>query len=304
MKIVFMGTPSFAVSALKTLYSSDHRICSVYTRPPKKSGRGQHKNISAVHKYALENNLDIQTPKKLSEDIDLNYIKKIKADVCVVVAYGLILPKSFLNTTSFGCINVHASLLPRWRGAAPIQRSIMAGDKETGISIMRMDSGLDTGDIISQKSISITLNTKFSELEENLSKIGADELINVLDKLSTGKITERKQEEELATYAKKIEKHETKINWSNSAEIIDRQVRAFSKNPGAWTLLDGKRLKILDGEIINKTFIAGKIIDPTFIISCGLKSYRPIIVQLEGKKIMEISEFLKGVNLKVNSKLS
>ncbi len=303
MKIVFMGTPSFALPALNALVLSNNTICSIYTQAPKKSGRGKKINKSVVHNFADKNNIDVKTPKKLTDDIDAKYIKEIHADLCVVAAYGLILPESFLNAPQFGCINIHASLLPRWRGAAPIQRAILAGDKETGITIMKMNKDLDAGNILSQSKIQITSKTNFSELEEKLSLLGAKELMKTLHQFQQKKIIGFNQEHNLATYANKLNKKESKINWSNSAKFIDSQVRAFSLNPGAWTLFKNKRLKIVSGSIINEKNPEGVIVDDLFTIGCSELSYRPEIVQLEGKKTMKIIEFLRGVKIDINSKL-
>ncbi len=303
MKIVFMGTPSFALPVLNALSLSKNKICTIYTQAPKKSGRGKKVNKSAVHNFAVENNIQVKTPKKLTTDTDAYHIKKIKADICVVAAYGLILPESVLSAPLLGCINIHASLLPKWRGAAPIQRSILAGDNETGITIMRMNRELDSGNILSQAKIKITQKTNFSDLENSLSIIGANELMKVLKNFSENKIKEIEQEHKLATYATKLKKIESKINWSKSAKTIDYQVRAFSFSPGAWTVFKGKRLKILSGKIINKTYSQGIIVDNLFTIGCGECSYRPELVQLEGKKAMNISEFIKGIEIQINTKL-
>tara|TARA_B100000676_G_C17930885_1_gene760821 strand:- start:255 stop:1154 length:900 start_codon:yes stop_codon:yes gene_type:complete len=295
-----MGTPSFALPALNSLFLSKNTICSVYTQNPKKSGRGKKINRSAVHIFADKNNIKVRTPQKLTTNIDATYIKKLKADLCVVAAYGLILPESVLNAPLLGCINIHASLLPRWRGAAPIQRSILAGDKETGITIMKMNKFLDSGNILSQVKTKITSKTNFSELESNLSSIGAKELMKILDQLPQKRIKEIKQEDKLATYAKKLDKIEGKIDWSKSAKFIDCQVRAFSFYPGAWTIFKSKRLKVLSGSIINQTNPKGKIVDNLFTIGCGEFSYRPEVVQLEGKKAMNVLEFLRGTELQIN----
>ncbi len=303
MRIIFMGTPSFSMPILRALYQSENTICSIYTQPPKKSGRGKKLNKSDVHEFGIKNNIEVKTPVKLTNNIDAEYIKKIKADICIVAAYGLILPESIINAPLYGCINVHASLLPRWRGAAPIQRAILEGDNETGITIMRMSLELDAGNIISQEKIKINRNINFSKLEKSLSEIGALELMKVLNAIQVAKFNEIKQNQELVTYANKIDKKESKINWSNSSDFIERQVRAFSMHPGAWTLLNGKRLKILEGKLVRQTSFQGEVLDNLFTIGCGDFSYRPSLVQLEGKNVMDISEFLRGAQIKIGTKL-
>ena len=303
MRIIFMGTPSFSLPALSALHQSKNTICSIYTQPPKNSGRGHKLNQSAVHKFGILNNIEVKTPKKLTKEIDAAYIKKIKADIGVVVAYGLILPKSILTAPLFGFINIHASLLPRWRGAAPIQRAILEGDQKTGITIMRMNSDLDAGNIISCKEVKINPITNFSKLEKILSEMGAVELMKVLNSFSGNRFDETQQNEKLATYANKIEKKESKIIWSNSSAYIDRQVRAFSIYPGAWSLLNGKRLKILEGEAISQPYFQGEVSDNLFTIGCGDFSYRPSLVQLEGKKVMKVAEFLRGAEVNIGTKL-
>ena len=229
MKLVFMGTPNFSVPALQALNESSHQICAVYSQPPRPAGRGKKLKVSEVHREALDMGLTVHHPKNFKSEKDQTIFRNLNADVAVVVAYGLLLPKPILSSPKLGCVNIHASLLPRWRGAAPIQRAIMEGDDETGICIMKMDERLDTGPVLSSRKIQITENDTAKILSERLSLVGSSLIVEVLDKLSDYKV--QSQSTVGITYASKIHKSEAKIDWSLPAQTIDRQIRALSPFP-------------------------------------------------------------------------
>ncbi len=249
MKIVFAGTPEFAAVALKQLILSEHAILGVYCQPDKKNGRGQKINFGAVKKLAIENHLPLFQPVDFKKEENIAQLKKLNADILIVAAYGLILPQSVLNLFPLGAINIHASLLPRWRGAAPIARAIEFGDLKTGISIMQMDEGLDTGDVLLQKECPILNTETADELHDKLALLGANLLFQVLEDLENNRIQKTKQNNDFATYAPKITKEEAAINWSENAEKITRKIRAFNSSPGAFTFLNKAIFKIWRAEV-------------------------------------------------------
>lgn len=299
MKIVFMGTSDFACPTLEKLIKErDFEIVAVYTREPQIAGRGHKITNSPIHNLALKHQLKIITPKTLRNPQSQKEFFDLKAEASIVVAFGLILPEEILRAPKFGCINLHPSLLPNWRGAAPIQRTIMAGDKETAISIIQMDSGIDSGDVLYQTKIPLTGQETYAELSQKLARDGAEVLIDVLKKLPTGKLLPVKQNGDLATYAKKIEKSECAIDWKNSAEEIERKIRALNGGLAAFFTHNGEKIKIFASEILNYKSSeneAGKILDDRFSIQCGKGIIRPLILQREGKKPMPIEEFLRGL---------
>ena len=301
MKLVFMGTPKFSVPALKALDQSTHQICAVYSQPAKPAGRGKKLNLSDVHKEALDLGLTIHTPGNFKSEKDQNIFRELKADIAVVVAYGLILPSQILLSPKHGCVNVHASLLPRWRGAAPIQRAIMEGDDETGICIMKMDEGLDTGPVLSSRKIQITENDTAKILSERLSLLGSNLIVEVLDKLSNYKV--RGQSTVGITYARKIHKSEAKIDWSLPAQTIDRKIRALSPFPGAWTEINGERVKLLASKVIDEENEPGMVLATGFSIACGQKAVEIIEAQRPGKSAQKSDVFLRGFRLQQGSKL-
>ena len=233
-RIAFMGTPEFAVPILEALAITGHQIAAVYSQPPRIAGRGQKERISRVHSKALSHGFEVRTPVNFKDVKEQEYFHQLNLDVAVVAAYGLILPESVLSAPNQGCINIHASLLPRWRGAAPIQRAIMAGDTETGITIMKMDQGLDTGPVLLQKSYLITKETTGQSLHDQLAALGAKLIIQALNDMISKRLVPRPQSKQGVTYAAKLEKEDGRINWAKSSAEIDRQVRALSKSPGAW----------------------------------------------------------------------
>ena len=301
MKLVFMGTPKFSVPALKALDQSKHQICAVYSQPPRPAGRGKKLNLTEVHKEALDLGLTVHTPRNFKSEKDQKIFRELRADIAVVVAYGLILPNQILSSPKLGCVNIHASLLPRWRGAAPIQRAIMEGDDETGICIMKMDEGLDTGPVLSSRKIQITENDTAKILSEKLSLLGSNLIVEVLDKLSDYKV--QSQSTVGITYASKIHKSEAKIDWSLPAQIIDRKIRALSPFPGAWTEINGERVKLLASKVIDKENEPGMVLDTGFSIACGQKAVEITEAQRPGKSVQKTDVFLRGFRLQQGSKL-
>ena len=305
LKVVFMGTPSFSVPILKAINNSNHKIVEVYSQPPNKKNRGLRVQNSAVHDYADKLNIPVRCPVKLDDESEINYLKKLKPDMVVVVAYGKILPEKLLNIENLSFLNVHASLLPRWRGAAPIQRAIMMGDKETGISIMKIVPKLDAGPILIQSKLSINNKINYVEMSEKMSDLGAKLIIDALELIKNNKANFTPQDETKVVYAKKIEKIESKINWNESAEEILAKIRAFYPNPGTWFELNGKRIKVTKAIAVEKTDKVGTIIDPNkMIIACKKNALQILELKKEGKKLMQVNEFLKGNKIKIGQILS
>ena len=304
-KIIFMGTPSFSVPILKAINNSNHKIIEVYSQPPKKKNRGLKVQNSAVHDYADKLNIPVRCPVKLDEESEINHLKRLKPDLVVVVAYGKILPKKLLNIENLTFLNVHASLLPRWRGAAPIQRAIMMRDKETGISIMKIVPKLDAGPILIQSKLSISNKINYEEMSEKMSDLGSKLIIDALELIKNNKANFTPQDETKVIYAKKIEKIETKIKWNESAEEILAKIRAFYPNPGTWFELNGKRIKIIKAIEVKKTDKEGAIIDQNkMIIACKKNALQILELKKEGKKLMQVNEFLKGNKIKIGQILS
>ena len=291
MRIIFMGTPDFAVPTLLALHEAGHEIAAVYSQPPRRAGRGKKERPSPVHAKAKELGLEVLHPTTLKDADALAEFRSLSADVAIVVAYGLILPQAALEAPKHGCLNVHASLLPRWRGAAPIQRAIEAGDTETGVTIMQMAAGLDTGPMLA--TVRVPINDKTSgELHDELAEIGAQLMAETLTRL--GQITPEPQDERQATYAAKIDKAEARIDWSKPAEVIERKVRAFSPFPGSWFELDEERIKLLRAEIVDAAGAPGAVLDDQLTIACGEAALRPVTVQRAGKPAMAAEEYLRG----------
>jgi len=294
-KIVFMGTSHFAVPILKSLYQNGYPVSSVYTQPPTKSNRGQKLNKSPIHLFSENISLDIRTPKKLRNNNDEEiYLSKLNPDIIIVVSYGQIIPKNLLNIPKYGFLNVHASLLPRWRGAAPIQRSLMSLDKETGISIMKINENLDEGPVYKQYALKISEKINSEELSEKLSLLASEKILNVLDNIYDAKINFIDQDHSKATYAKKIEKIEGKIDWSENADKIIGKINGLYPYPGAFFLFKGERYKILKAEKSNRSGLPGNVISEDFEICCGKGSIKVLTIQREGKKVQKIREFLLG----------
>jgi methionyl-tRNA formyltransferase len=303
-KILFMGTPMFAVPILKSIYQSNHKILEVYTQPPKKKNRGQKIGISPVHEYSNKINIPIRHPLTLESEEEFEHIKKMRPDISIVVAYGKIIPSKFLDLENTMFINIHASLLPKWRGAAPIQRAIMNSDKETGISIMRVESKLDTGPVLMKSKIEITKEINYEELSAQMSKLGAKLILEALDLIESGKASFISQNDKDATYAKKIEKVESKINWNLEAKKIIAKINALYPNPGSWFELMGSRIKIIKAIEINAKGAPGEIINKDFTIGCSYNAIQILELKKEGKNKISAVEFLKGNKLKIGSNIA
>ncbi len=297
-KIVFMGTPEFAVPTLELLLKSNHKILAVYSQPPSKANRGQKIKPSDVESFSKKNSLNVRTPLKLDSDEEYNFIKNLNPDIVIVIAYGKIIPKKFLNLAKQGFINVHASLLPKWRGAAPIQRSIMNLDNETGVSIMKITEDLDTGPVMLQAKISINQNTDAKILAKVLSQLGAKTLLDSINKIADGTAKFEEQDHSVATYAKKISKAEGKIHWNIDAKKILAKINGLNPNPGAWFEYKKERFKVWKAEIANGKGKPGKTLDDKLTIACNEGSIKILEIQKEGKSRQEIDQFLLGNKIK------
>ena len=296
-KILFMGTPEFSVPILKKL-NLEHNIIGVITQPPKKKSRGQKLLKSPVHLEAEKFKIPIRHPNSLHNNTELDYIKNAEIDFVVVVAFGQIIPDSFLNIKNLTFLNIHASLLPRWRGAAPIQRSIMEMDTETGVSIMKIIPKLDAGPFMLQEKISINEGDNFSLLSKKLSEIGANLIIDALNLFKKNEVNFVSQDEKNVTYAKKINKREAKINWNKSAKKIIAEINGLNPFPGAWLKHKDNRIKIIEAEKSEKTGSPGEVLSDDLIIGCSENSIKVKLIQKEGKKVLTCNEFLKGYNIK------
>ena len=304
-KIIFMGTPMFAVPILKKLYQNGYQVSVVYTQPPKKSNRGQQLNISPVQGISETLGIDVRSPSYLNgNQEEINFINNLNADLAIVVAYGKIIPNEILSLTKKGFINIHASLLPKWRGAAPIQRSIMNLDKETGISIMRIINELDAGPVSKNYKISISDNDNFLTLSEKLSSLASEKLLENIDDILEDKVTFYDQNNLEATYAKKILKSEGKINWNETGEEIIGKINGLNPIPGAWFIYNGERYKILKAELGNKKGNPGIVSNDNLEVFCKSNSLKIVEIQREGKKLQKINEFLLGSQIKQGSNLN
>jgi methionyl-tRNA formyltransferase len=289
MRIIFMGSPDFAVPSLNALVEAGHEVACVYTQPPRPAGRGKADQPTAVQKRAEQLGIEVRSPKSLRGAEEHAALAALDSDVAVVAAYGLILPKPALDAPKAGCINVHASLLPRWRGAAPVQRAILAGDGITGVTIMRMEEGLDTGPMLLKRETPVDRKTA-GELTEELARLGAEALVEWLHHPSPPIA----QPEEGVTYASKITKAEARIDWSRSAEQIERQVRAFAPWPAAWFKAGDERIKLLRADIAEAAGQPGEVLDDQLTIACGACAIRPLTVQRAGRAAMSAGELLRG----------
>ncbi len=301
MRVIFMGTPDFAVPALNALVGAGHDVVAVYTQPPRPAGRGKKLSPSPMHIRAEELEILVRHPASLKSAEEQAAFAELGADVAVVAAYGLILPQAILDAPKHGCLNIHGSLLPRWRGAAPIQRAILAGDDETGICIMQMETGLDTGPVRFAAETCIERKTA-RELTDELSAMGAEMLVNVLADLPAFPAT--LQTDIGVTYAAKIDKTEARIDFAQSAEAVDRQIRAFNPAPGAWFEYEGERYRILAADIIGGNGKAAVVLDSNLTIACAEGAIRPSIIQRAGKPAMPLSDFLRGNIIPAGTRLS
>mgnify|MGYP003574964530 FL=1 len=291
MRIIFMGTPDFAMPALNALVMAGHEIAAVYCQPPRPAGRGKAPRLSPVQARAEALGLNIRTPVSLRDDEEQARFAGLKPDITVVAAYGLILPQPVLDAPRLGCLNIHASLLPRWRGAAPIQRAILAGDKKTGVTIMRMEAGLDTGPMLADRRTSVNGKTA-GALTEELAAIGATLMVEVLGRLPG--IIPQPQGEDSVTYAAKIGKAEAHLDFTQGAHQVERAIRAFNPAPGAWCEIMDERVKILSALIVDDAGQPGTVMDNGLTIACGQGAIRPTLVQRPGKAAMESGALLRG----------
>ena len=300
-----MGTPYFAVPILKSLYQNGYPISVVYTQPPKKSQRGQRVNKSPIQGISETLNLEFRRPVSLKNNKEeYEYLKELNADIAIVVAYGQIIPKEILTLTKKGFINIHASLLPKWRGPAPIQRSIMNLDKQTGISIMKINEKLDTGPVCNSYKLDITDNDNAEILSDKLSALAAEKIIDNIDDILEDNLEFKGQLHEDATYANKIEKFEGKIDWNNSAESIVGKINGLYPSPGAWFIYNGERYKVLKAKISNGAGNAGEVLDDYLEISCKYKSIKILEIQRQGRRSQNINEFMLGSQIKKGSNLN
>jgi len=294
LNVIFMGTPKFSIPALEELIKNNFNILKVYTQPPKKSKRGQKINFSVIEEFSRKKKMNIRNPNNLNNDEELRVFKDLSPDVVVVVAYGQIISKKFLEIPKFGFINIHASLLPKWRGAAPIQRAIMNGDKKIGVSIMKIEEKLDSGPLLASEEIKLNHNLTYGEIETKLSILGANLLIKTLQNLKNGKVKFKKQIHVDATYAKKINKNETRINWDLDSEVVLAHIHGLSPSPGAWFEYKGNRFKVLKAKKFSASGKIGTVIDDNLTIACKSNSIQVLELQKEGKNKQTTKEFLLG----------
>lgn len=305
MRVAFMGTPAFSVLALNAIQRAGHEVVAVYTQPPRPAGRGKKLQSSPVQQAAELMHIPVRHPASLRDPTEQAAFADLRLDAAVVVAYGLILPKPILDAPVHGCLNIHASLLPRWRGAAPIQRAIEAGDSETGVSIMQMDEGLDTGPVVLEEPVPIYHRSTAKDLHDALATLGARLIEEALAGLGTGALHPRPQPSEGATYAHKLTKAEGELNWSDNTILLDRRVRAFNPVPGCWFMRGEERIKVLEAlpTLPEKTGPPGTILEPDATVACGAGALRLMKVQRPGKSPVTGEEFLRGVGLSVGDAL-
>lgn len=308
MRLAFMGTPEFSVPCLRALLAARHEVAAVYSQPPRKSGRGMKPTLSPVHEFAEAQGLPVRTPARLKDPADQEAFRALELDAAIVVAYGLILPLAILQAPQLGCFNVHASLLPRWRGAAPIQRAIMAGDTETGVTIMQMDAGLDTGPMLLVAIEPIRADDTSGTLHERLSQLGATQMAEALEKIAAGKLQPMLQPEAGVTYAAKISKDEARIDWRRSARELDCHIRGLTPAPGAWfTARQGVqdiRIKIIRAIPAAGSGTPGTVLDaPGLTVACGAGALQILQVQREGKAPADAQSFLRGFALQPGTRL-
>lgn len=301
MRLIFMGTPDFAVPTLNALVDAGHDVVAVYSQPPRPANRGKKLTPSAVHARAEQLGLEVRTPVSLKSSEEQAAFAALNADAAIVAAYGLLLPQPILDAPKYGCLNVHGSLLPRWRGAAPVQRAILAGDAETGVMVMQMEAGLDTGPVRAKARTPIDRKTA-GELTAELSELGAKLIVQVLANIESHPAVA--QPEEGVTYARKIDKSEARLDFSQSAEALERQIRAFNPLPGAFFEFKGERYRILAADIAEAVGESGTVVDDQLTIACATGAIRPNIIQRAGKPVMPLADFLRGNAIRVGTLLS
>ncbi|MDX1780846.1 MAG: methionyl-tRNA formyltransferase [Thalassovita sp.] len=301
MRVIFMGTPDFSVPVLEALVEAGHDIAAVYCQPPRPAGRGKKDRPTPVHARALELGLEVRHPVSLKSPEEQADFAALNADVAVVVAYGLILPQAILDAPKYGCLNIHASLLPRWRGAAPIHRAIMAGDAETGICIMQMEAGLDTGPVLLRETMPIGPEETTAGLHDRLSEMGSHLIVEALARLDD--LEPEPQPEEGVTYAHKIDKAEAAVDWSAPAKEVDRKIRGLSPFPGAFIEHEGQRIKLLASCLAQGTGAPGEILDDNLTVACGSGAVRLLRLQRAGKAAQDADIFLRGLPLPKGTRL-
>jgi methionyl-tRNA formyltransferase len=295
MRIVFMGTPDFSVPVLQALVSAGHELVAVYCQPPRPAGRGNKKRPSKVQSLAESLDLRVRHPLNFQDPAEIKSFAALKADIAVVVAYGLILPQAILDAPKLGCLNIHASLLPRWRGAAPIHRAIMAGDAKTGVCIMRMEKGLDTGPVLLRDETAISVSDTTAILHDRLSDMGARLIVRALAKLPD--LVPETQSYVGVTYASKIDKSEAHIDWTKSATEVDRLIRGLSQFPGAWFEVDRQRVKVLNSKVVDGQGPAGEVLDDSLRVACADGAVQLQRLQRAGKGAIDATDFLRGLPL-------
>jgi len=304
LRIVYMGTPDFAVGPLAALIAAGHEVACVYSQPPRPAGRGHKQRPSPVHAFAQAQGIEVRTPRRLRAAEEQEAFAALNADVAVVAAYGLILPKPVLQAPRHGCINIHASLLPRWRGAAPIQHAILAGDAESGVTVMQMDQGLDTGDMLLWEAVPIGAETTASSLHDALAALGARLIVDTLARLEAGTLTATPQPEAGATYAAKLSRDDGRLDWRRPAVDLERQVRALTPWPGTWFLYGDTVLKVSAAEVVpDASGPPGTVLDERLTIACGSGGFRPTRIQRPGKAPMTATDLVRGYAVPVRTVL-
>jgi methionyl-tRNA formyltransferase len=304
LRLAFMGSPAFALPTLAALIAAGHDIACVYSQPPRPAGRGKQDRPTPVHAFAAERGIEVRTPRSLKKAPEQEAFAALDLDVAIVVAYGLILPKAILDAPARGALNLHGSLLPRWRGAAPIQRAIMAGDKVTGVQVMRMEEGLDTGAVLATAETPIEFDDTTQTVHDRLATLGAALMRDTLEKFERGETTETPQPEEGVTYAHKITAAEARIDWTRSAREIDCMIRGLSPAPGAWFEHDGVRVKVLLSRPGQGAGAPGEVLDDNLLIACGEGAVRLITVQREGRGPLAADTFLRGQPVPTGARLA
>lgn len=303
LRLAFMGTPAFAVPALEALLDTGHDLACVYSQPPRRAGRGKGLKPSPVQQAAARHGLTVRTPETLKAVADQQAFAALDLDAAVVVAYGLILPPAILQAPRLGCLNIHASLLPRWRGAAPIQRAIAGGDAETGISIMAMDAGLDTGPVLLRQATPIATDETAGQLGQRLAAMGARLIVDALAGLAVGTLTPQPQPEAGISYARKIDKAEARLRFDQPATAVARLIRALNPDPGGFVEINGERIKILAADVVAGAGAPGDVLAADFTIACAEGAIRPILVQRAGKAPMPLRAFLNGFSIAAGQRL-
>jgi len=305
MRLIFMGTPDFAVPALAALLDAGHAVAAVYCQPPRPAGRGMAPRPSPVQAFAESRDLTLRMPARLKDPAEHERFAALEADAAVVAAYGLILPPPILAAPRHGCINIHASLLPRWRGAAPIHRALLAGDAETGITIMQMEAGLDTGPMLMQRRVPIAPDATAQSLHDTLAALGAQAIVAALEEIRDGTLRATPQKDAEATYAAKLTRDEGRLSWAEPAAVLERKVRGLTPWPGAWFELGWERIKVLKAELAPGRAGAapGTVLDDRLAIACGEGAFRPLMLQRAGRGALPVEDFLRGFPIAAGTRL-